>query len=63
MTYGTGPKSIARSLAQSKRAREARQREYDELVAARRVVDLKAAMARCFTAGNHSTETLRGGFD
>jgi hypothetical protein len=56
-------KSVEKSLAQSQRAREARQREHDELIASGRVIQPKAAMARCFSAGNHGTEALRGGFD
>lgn len=37
--------------------------EHARLIAEGKVIDTKAAMARCFTAGNHGTEALRGGFD
>jgi hypothetical protein len=62
-THWAEPESVAKSMAQSMRAREARQREYEELLRTGGAVNLKAAMARCFAAGNHGTEALRGGFD
>lgn len=52
--------SKLKSQEEAARLEAKRSQEHKELVQSGRAIDVRAAMARCFSSGNHGTEALRG---